>query len=218
MTTYALPLYAGIVPDERAEAIVENLVTVIREEYDGKIGTGFVGTRPVLFTLVNHGYVETAYNMVSQPEEPGWVFMIRNGATTQWEQWDAPDYGPDLNSLNHRNWTLISEWFYRVLAGINAAKPGFKQIDISPHIIEDLDYVGSEVETVRGTIASRWQRTERGLQLNVSIPSNSTASVSVPTNGMDPVHLGTGDATLWTDGAPAEDLPAGIEDVARTDN
>lgn len=112
MTTYALPLYAGIVPDERAEAIVENLVTVIREEYDGKIGTGFVGTRPVLFTLVNHGYVETAYNMVSQPEEPGWVFMIRNGATTQWERWDAPDYGPDLNSLNHRNWTLISEWFY----------------------------------------------------------------------------------------------------------
>lgn len=216
MTTYALPLYAGIVPDDHEDEVAEGLVATIWKEYDGKIGTGFVGTRPLVFTLVNHGYIDTAYHMVRQPEEPGWVFMVRNGATTQWERWDAPDYPPDLNSLNHRNWTLISEWFYRVLAGINAAEPGFKRINITPYVVGDLNHAGGEVETVRGTIASRWQRTENGLRLNVSIPSNSTASVSIPTNEMDSVRLSTGDATVWTDGAPAEDLPAGIENVARS--
>ena len=215
MTTYALPLYTGIVPDDREDEVAEGLVTTIWEEYDGKIGTGFVGTRPLLFTLVEHGYISTAYHIVSQPEEPGWVFIARNGATTQWERWDAPDYPPDLNSLNHRNWTLISEWFYRVLAGINAAEPGFKRIDITPHVVEDLDHAGGEVETVRGTIASRWQRTKNGLRLSVSIPANSTASVAVPTDGTDPVRLTAGDATLWTDGAATKDLPAGIENVTR---
>ena len=182
MTTYALPLYAGIVPDGHEDEVAEGLVATIWEEYDGTIGTGFVGTRPLLFTLVEHGYINTAYHLVSQPEEPGWVFMVRNGATTQWERWDAPDYGPSLNSLNHRNWTLISEWFYRVLAGINAEEPGFSRVSFTPYVVDDLDHAGATVETVRGEVSSRWERTEEGgLRLNVATPGNVSGTVSIPT-------------------------------------
>lgn len=57
----------------------------IETENEGKLQTGFVGTRPLLFSLVKHGHAELAYHIVSQPERPGRVYMVRNGAPTLWE-------------------------------------------------------------------------------------------------------------------------------------
>ena len=214
-TTYALPLYAGIVPDAHEERVVEGLVERIETHDDGKIGTGFVGTRPLLFTLVEHGHVDLAYHLVSQPEEPGWVFMVRNGATTHWERWDAPDYGPNLNSLNHRNWTLVSEWFYRILAGIDVVEPGFERMSISPHVVGNLDYAGGSVDTVRGKVHSRWERTNDGLRLDVSVPGNATALVRIPTLGEDRVRVREGGKNIWTNGHPTGRDRPGIDSVER---
>jgi alpha-L-rhamnosidase len=222
-TAYALPLFAGIVPDSREDEVVEGLVSKIRTDADGKIGTGFVGTRPLLFTLVEHGYIETAYHIVSQPEEPGWVFMVRNGATTQWERWDAPDYGPGLNSLNHRNWTLISEWFYRVLAGINIAEPGFERINITPYVVDNLDHAGGEIDTIRGTVASRWERmktpgkarTRDGLALDVTIPGNTTATVRIPTLSGEKVRVRESGKSIWNNGHRTGRNHPGVREIRR---
>lgn len=198
-TTYAVPLFAGIVPDEHEQRVADNLATKVRNEDDGKLQTGFIGTRPLLFSLVEYGYKELAYHVVSQPEQPGWVYMVRQGATTLWERWDSDErIGSGMNSFNHRPWTEISEWFYRVLAGIDLGAPGFEEVEIKPRLVEDLDWAEASVKTVRGEVASRWERTDRGIELSVTIPWNTTATVYVPAEYRDAVTANgdvLGDAT-----------------------
>jgi len=226
-TTYALPLSVGIVPDDREQAVVESLVEKIRSEDDGKLQTGFIGTRPLLNTLVNHGYEELAYTIVSQPEQPGWVYMVRNGATTMWERWDSDaQIGSGMNSFNHRPWTLVSEWFYRHLAGIDAAEPGFERVEISPSVVEDLSWAEAETETVRGTVAVRWERTATpgsgrlrdGLSLESVIPGNATGTIRIPTLGGENVRVRESGKTIWNNGNRTRPDHAGIEAIDRDDD
>ncbi len=223
-TTYALPLYSGIVPDEHEETIAETLAEKVRTEDGGKLQTGFIGTRPLIHSLADHGYEELAYNVVSQPEQPGWVYMVRNGATTMWERWDSDErVGSGMNSFNHRPWTLVSEWFYRKLAGIDIGTPGYDHMEISPMVVEDLDWAEGETETVRGRVAARWERagsdgrnsTAGELTLEVTVPGNSTATVEIPTLGGDKVRVRESGKPIWNNGNRTRPNHAGIESVER---
>jgi hypothetical protein len=222
-TSYALPLFMGVVPDGHEEAVAENLVSKIWCEDAGKLQTGFVGTRPLLFALVEHGYPEIAYHIVSQPEEPGWIHMVRYGATTMWERWDAEDHGPGLNSRNHTPWALISEWFYRELAGIEPAQPGYEHVEIAPLVPDSLDSAEGDIETIRGTVASSWERIETsgksrtrdGLVLNVTIPDNATATVRIPTLGSDKVRVRESGKTIWNNGNHTRPNHPGVRNVKR---
>ncbi|MFB6120839.1 MAG: alpha-L-rhamnosidase C-terminal domain-containing protein, partial [Halobacteriaceae archaeon] len=64
-----------------------------------------------------------------------------------------------------------------------------------------------------GDVESRWERTDDGLELAVTVPWNTTATVRVPAAEGDSIRL-DGD-TVW-DGAPAT-LPAGVDDARRVD-
>ncbi|MFC6907075.1 alpha-L-rhamnosidase C-terminal domain-containing protein, partial [Halalkalicoccus tibetensis] len=223
-TTYALPLSEGIVPDEHESAVVETFVEKIRSEDDEKLQTGFIGTRPLIYTLVDYGYAELAYSIVSQPEYPGWVYMVEQGATTMWEHWDSDDQvGSGMNSLNHRPWTLISEWFYRILAGIDVGEPGFEHVEITPTVVDDLEWAEAETKTVRGVVASRWERVETpgngrendGLTLEATIPGNSSATVEIPTLGGNAVRVREDGKTIWNNGNQTRPAHPGIESISR---
>lgn len=218
-TSYVIPLFLDIVPDELERQVVDNLVTRIRTQDGGTLQTGFVGTRPHLFALVEYGQAELAYHIVSQPDRPGWVYMVRNGATTLWEAWntlEALSNDGTLTSLNHRNWPLVSEWFYRVRAGINIRAPGFERVAITPALLGDLDRVEASVDTVRGTVASRWELVEDGLALDATVPWNGTALVRLPDLGAESVTVREGDRLVWRDGRSPGTLPDGIRSVRRT--
>lgn len=223
-TTYALPLFMGIVPNEHEQAVVENLIEKIRTEDGGKLQTGFIGTRPLIFSLVEYGYENLAYHIVSQPEAPGWVYMARNGATTMWERWDSDEQiGSGMNSFNHRPWTLVSEWFYRKLAGIDTEEPGFRSVEIAPVIPDDLDWADGKTETVRGTVAARWERIETpgksrthdGLTLDATIPGNATGRVRVPTLGGEKVRVREGGTPIWNNGNRTRPNHPGVKRVER---
>lgn len=101
-------------------------------------------------------------------------------------------------SLNHQYFGAIDGWFYRYLAGVRRpAEPGFEHVESSPLPVSDLDWAAGSIETVRGTVAVRWERmktagesrTQDGLHLKAEIPSNTTASVRVPTLGGEKVRV-----------------------------
>lgn len=229
-TEQALPLFAGIVPDEHEQAVAETLVEKIRSEDSGKLQTGFVGTRPLLFVLSEYGYEELAYNIVSQPEAPGWVYMIRNGATTLWEEWDSAAHATDENppvcpsategigTHNHRNWTLVSEWFHRVLAGIDPVEPGFEHVEIAPTVVSDLDWVEAKTEPPKGTIACQWERTDGGIAMDVTIPWNATGTVRIPDLGASKVEVREGNRLIWKEGRTPGSFPDGVKSVSRADD
>src|SRR5437763_16286601 len=98
--------------------------------------------------------------------------MLSCGATTMWEQWFLA-MGNAMNSHNHASFGLISGWFYSALAGIvpDAQRPGFEHLTIRPNVVEDLGSAGATLETVRGRVASSWERTSVGVRLTVEIPA-----------------------------------------------
>jgi len=214
-SSFAVPLFLGLVPEDRVDDVVANLAETVRSD-GSKLRTGFLGTRPLLHTLASHGHADLAYEVVAQPERPGWVYMARKGATTMWERWDSDDrVGSGMNSLNHSPFTHVSEFFYEVLAGIRVGdRPVTEHVTVDPAIVDDLEWVEASLETRNGELAVDWERRggERdepgGYELSVTVPWNGTATVRLPR---------AADATVSESGVDLADRGelAGLQSVER---
>lgn len=220
--TYALPVFFGITPPDRTDEVVANLAEKVRSD-DGKLRTGFLGTRPLLAVLSDHGHADLAYRVASDPEFPGWVYMLRQGATTVWERWDSDSdehVGGRMNSLNHSPFTCVSEWFYEHLAGIDVQfGTDDYRVEVAPSFVDDLSWAEGSVETPLGPIESRWERTESSYELVVEIPWNAEARIAVPLDD-GALAVRVNEAVVWTDSDGVavnsrSDRPGGIETVDR---
>jgi alpha-L-rhamnosidase len=134
------------------------------------------GTYYLLKLLINEGRNDLIYEMANQDTFPGWGYMLENGATTIWEQWDGE------HSHIHNTLISIGAWFIQGLGGIqyDPDSPGFKHFFIRPGIVGDLTHVRSSYRSIHGMIESNWTRDGERLTLNVVIPPNTTATVTVP--------------------------------------
>ena len=207
-SSYSVPLFLGLVPDSKVDLVASNLAEKVRSD-GGKLKTGFLGTRPLIHTLADHGYADLAYEVVSQPEQPGWVYMARNGATTMWERWNSDEsVGSGMNSLNHSPFTHVSEFFYEVLAGVKLGdEPMTERVTIEPPLIEDLEWADASIETQTGELAVRWERNDDGYSLAVAVPWNGRAEVRLPDAADALVTESDTDLT--------EERPAGIRSAER---
>jgi len=210
-SSYSVPLFLGLVPDEGVDRVVENLAEKVEND-GGRLQTGFLGTRPLIHTLADHGHGDLAYRVVSQPEQPGWVYMAREGATTMWERWDSDEsVGSGMNSLNHSPFTHVSEFFYEVLAGIRFAhRPATEAVTVAPVLVEDLDSVSASVETPNGEVVVEWTRdTDGRYDLSVTIPWNTSGTVRLP-GATETVVTESG--VSLSEGAPAGILSSELDD------
>ena len=136
--------------------------------------------------------------------------MIKEGATTLWERWESlTEVG--MNSQNHIMLGSVDAWFYRYLAGIqlDPSAPGWQRIRIKPHILGDLQFASASLYTVRGLVSSRWTKGYNSLELQVTVPVNSQAKVSIPTIGLENVVIKEGDTVIWEHGKPGHPV-AGV--------
>ena len=86
----------------------------------------------------------------------------------------------------------VSEWFYRVIAGINPASDavGFDRIVIRPQPLGDLTWAKGSYDSVRGRIVSDWSIDNGVFRLHAEIPAGATAEIHVPTDSHDNVTEG----------------------------
>ena len=54
---------------------------------------------------------------------------------------------------------------------------------------------------MRGIVSSAWKRSDGGLALEVRIPPNATASVEVPTLGLEDAKIAESGNAVWVGGA-----------------
>ena len=175
-TANACALYQGLVEAPDVAAVVKNLAENV-ERNDNHLDGGILGAQAVLHALTDHGRVDLAYKLAAQTTWPSWGDMIRQGATTLWEGWNA-----DIGTHNHVMLGDISAWFFATLAGISGDPegPGFKKIIIKPRLAGDLTWVKAQHDSPHGRIVSRWRRRGARVILEVTIPINTTAVVHVP--------------------------------------
>jgi alpha-L-rhamnosidase len=184
-TPNILPVAFGMAPDGNKLQVVGNLAGDVNGK-GGHLDTGILGTKYILPVLTDNGYGNVAFTIANQTTYPSWGYWIANGATTNWEAWDMSSRSRD----HYMNGT-VDEWFYKYLAGIRPATPGFKTITIKPYLLGDLQSASGQVDTVRGTVSSGWSKgTNNTLAFNVTIPTNTTATVYVPASSSSSVTEG----------------------------
>lgn len=183
-TSYILPLAFGMVPEGQRTRVFNNLVKNIVEKSNSHVSTGLVGGQYLYRVLSDNGRADLAYTIATQPDYPGFGYMVSQGATTIWELWNGDTADPAMNSGNHV--MLIGDfvtWLFGYLAGImpDAGQPGFKHIIMKPHIAGDLNHVKASYHSLRGEILSEWHNNTNQFEWNITIPPNTSATIYLPT-------------------------------------
>ncbi|MBC8095944.1 MAG: family 78 glycoside hydrolase catalytic domain, partial [Akkermansiaceae bacterium] len=170
----SLALVMNLVESTNRATVLNAIVADVRKRGNA-LTAGDVGYRYLLRALADHGRSDVIFDMNNQSEKPGYGYQLKMGATSLTEKWDA-GVG-NFGSQNHFMLGQINEWFFHDLAGIapDPSGPGFKKILVRPAIVGSLTNVRARYHSVRGPISTEWKRAGDRLQLDVTIPPNTTA-------------------------------------------
>ena len=175
-TEMSMALFRGIVDKEKKQLVADKLAKSVIEN-SSKLDVGLLGSKTILNALSQNGYANLAFKLASSKEYPSWGYWIDNGATTLYENWDLTAES-DL-SLNHIMFGEVSAWFYKTLGGINTDvnNPGFKNILLKPHFVNDLTDFKATFMSPFGKLVSSWKRIGDIVIYKVIIPPNSQAEL-----------------------------------------
>jgi alpha-L-rhamnosidase len=176
-TAQAVALALDLVPERNLEEVAKNLnKAIVKNNYH--LDFGVLGSKYVPRMLSKYGYAETAFKMATQTTAPSWGKWMEKGFTTLAETWVLSPEFRDA-SVNHVFLGDVSAWMVNTLAGINYDKEhrGFEKIIIKPDYIKELSWVKGEYKSVKGVIKSEWKREGDRINLAVTIPLNTTATI-----------------------------------------
>jgi alpha-L-rhamnosidase len=183
-TGYVLALAFGLLPANRQQAAADKLAAKVAAS-GGHLSVGFLGVENLLPVLADHGHADTAYQILLQPDFPGWGYMQGRGATTVWERWDGirPDGSlndPGMNSFNHYGLGSVGDFLYRQVGGLGPASPGYGSLLIAPQPGNGLTSARASYQTPYGEAVSDWSVAGTTFTLRVTVPAGTTATVRIP--------------------------------------
>ncbi len=177
-TSNLLPLAFGLVPDDKKDAVIKNLINDIASK-DYHLDTGCVGTKFILPVLIDCGYPEIAHRILTQKSYPSWCFWLENGATSAWESWERT-----TRSQDHYFLGTYEEALYSHFAGIRNIRNGFKEFTLSPAFDCGLEWVETSFDLPHGKLSVSWKKLDNGtFTADFDIPEDSTANAVLSANG-----------------------------------
>ncbi|KXK63937.1 alpha-galactosidase [Micromonospora rosaria] len=183
----ALALDAGLVPDDKRQGVLDQLVRNIYEFHPNGDGPHFsggtIGMAPIVRALAAAGRDDVLWDLLQEDTEPSYGFFLQStpanpgGFTTIGERWTRG------SSKNHMILAQIEEWFQSGVAGIRAAEGAvaYERLVFQPKAVGDLTFAEGSYTTPRGTAGSAWRKSTQRFTLTVTVPTNTTAEVWVPT-------------------------------------
>ena len=212
-TAYALALAFDLLPDSLVPLAAGRLVQDVRAR--AHLTTGFLGTPYLLHVLSATGHADVAYQLLMQRTYPSWLYPITRGATTMWERWDGirPDSSfedPGMNSFNHYAFGAVGDWMYQNIGGIglDPAEPGYRRSRIAPRRGAGLTSASASLDTPFGALTSAWRTEGQRFALNVTVPANTAAEITLWDTRVDRVR----------ESGAALDASAGVRNVKQRGN
>ena len=195
-----LPLALGLTPPESRGAVEQALLKELAA-HQNRVSTGFVST-PYLLRLLADLDPELGWKMTSSREFPSWYTLtFGRGGDLMKETWAGgmalmPSLGGNL-----------AAWHMESLAGIrpDPAGPGFQKFVVQPNLVGDLQWVESWYDSGYGRIVSNWKREGEEVHFELTVPPNTTATVSLPAR----------ETTTVLEGGRAADQAEGVQFVRR---
>jgi alpha-L-rhamnosidase len=185
-TYLVFALAAGVVPEELRSEVLGRLEERIKSDDKGHINAGMHGTWLLYRYLGSIARDDLLAAMMLQQTYPSWGYMLDQGATTIWEEWNGN------NSRLHSTLMGAGQWFTEDLAGIRPGKasPGYKHFILCPAVVAGLDAATATLQSPYGEIRSEWRSANGEFHWRLRIPANTTATVFVPASSADAVTEG----------------------------
>ncbi len=191
-TAYILSLAFGLLDEDMNTIGAQRLADDVN--HFGHLTTGFLGTPLICHALTENGYPDIAYKLLFNERYPSWLYPVTKGATTIWERWDCikPDGSfqtAGMNSFNHYAYGAVGDWLYSYVAGLKQSPEsvGYKHIIIEPYLTDQLSYAKADFDSVYGKIISGWKRDGNKLVFEITIPTNTSATVKLPCPNSDKI-------------------------------
>ena len=173
---YVRALQMGLLTETEANDAAETLnELVVKNGYH--LNTGFLTTAHLCSVLAENGYVETAYRLLLQEDTPGWLYQVRQGATTVWESWEGNTGSTGVASLNHYSKGAVVSWLIEGICGIRVEAG---RIVIRPQPNERMQRAAARYDSPLGTIESAWRYVGDKVEYTVTVPANTTAAFIAP--------------------------------------
>lgn len=198
-TGYVLPLAFHMVSGDMEKAMAEHLWRLI-EENGIHLNTGFTATPWLLFALADCGKEKEAYRLLLQDTSPSWLYQVRMGGTTTWEQWDVIQTNGELKeaSMNHYAYGAVAEFFFKRICGLEPLEGGYRRFQVKPVPGGGLTWARCSQKTPYGKILVHWEiLPEERFVLTVSVPVSTICEAVLP-NGVKQI-LSSGEHRLETD-------------------
>jgi alpha-L-rhamnosidase len=179
-TSQVLALHFDLAPEEHKARVAQVLADDIQRR-GMKLSTGFLGTPYLLDVLADAGHDDVVAGLLLQTGYPSWGYMPIKGATTMWERWNGDTGDLTMNSFNHYAYGAVCGFYYRRLAGIAPASPGFQRIKVDPLFLPQVGGVKASYRSSLGLISTQVSGDAAGLAgLKLTVPPNATAEVHLP--------------------------------------
>ncbi|MGG5373213.1 family 78 glycoside hydrolase catalytic domain [Enterococcus sp. AZ196] len=176
----------------RDESLRKKLLSkLVNDVNNNGLNTGFFATEYLLPLLIEAGESKLAYDTLLDESCPGWMYQVKNGATTIWERWDALKEDGSVNdqkveqrdenmvSFNHYAFGSVGKFYYQYILGIKPLEPGFKKIMIKPYMDERVGSVSGTYKSRAGEISVSWKYQD-GKKISVSIKTPQKTYVELP--------------------------------------
>ena len=165
------PLYFNLLNEKQTQYARKKLIEDLNE-FNWRIGTGFLSTPFILFVLKDID-PEYAYHLLENEEKPGWLYMAKNSTGSIWESWEGvkKDYG--LSSLNHYSKGAMVEFLYRAVLGINVKHEN--EFEITPCVGGTFKFAKGFYTSLFGKVSVEWERQEENVVFKINIPLNTKA-------------------------------------------
>ncbi len=181
-TALAAMLYFEIAAPAERPRVAERLAKAVRANHH-RADFGILGAKFVPRVLADYGYVDDAFQLIVQPEFPGWGHWVAQGATTLWEDWHG------LQSQNHIMFGDISAWMYEYPGGfsLRRSRPGLTHPYWKPFFPAGLNEVAATHRLAQGELRSAWRREGDHIVYAVELPDGMAGTVELPDGAIHPV-------------------------------
>lgn len=159
----ALPLYWGMVPEDKVEDVVRTFRQTLEEK--GVFISGEVGLPYIIQTARKYGMNDLICQFITRTQHPSYYAFVLDGETTLGEYWEQNPRSHCHDMMGH-----IIEWYYNGLAGIRPLEPGFGRIEIAPYLPESMNEFTCSYNSVKGKITVHVTRENGDVKVEADVP------------------------------------------------
>ena len=131
--------------------------------------------------LQDAGLPNDVVRVLSDTKDPGWAHIVAVGGTFSWESWTLSDVEGDSMSHGWGSSALVA--FQTAILGVTSDPMGVTPS--GPVVAVTAPSAGpalvsGTVPTIAGPVTVKWTRTGSHLTLDLTVPPNATANVTLP--------------------------------------